>query len=170
VLVERSRIPAEGLDCRLIEEARWEGVEGLWQSLAPVEASFHLERRAEGVLARGAFRTGAVVQCSRCSEPVFVPMADDIEVLYVESTTGVRGEDAGLAATQELNVEPLKDDRIDLSWLLRESVLLSLPLQPLCRPECRGLCPRCGVNLNETACQCRGEATDPRLLPLQHLL
>ncbi|HLC21226.1 MAG TPA: DUF177 domain-containing protein [Candidatus Methylomirabilis sp.] len=52
---------------------------------------------------------------------------------------------------------------------MRENVLLNLPLQPLCRAECRGLCSRCGVNLNETSCQCRVQEPDPRLRPLQHL-
>jgi uncharacterized protein len=54
--------------------------------------------------------------------------------------------------------------------LLRENVLLNLPLQPLCRADCRGLCPHCGVNLNESSCGCQVQEDDPRLAPLQHLL
>ena len=169
MLVERSRIPAEGLDLRLLEEPRWEGVEGLWTSLAPVEASFHLERKGGGILARGTFQTTAVVHCSRCSEPVSVSVADQFEVLYMGTPSSLRGGEVELTA-EEMDVEFLKDDRLDLSGLLRESVLLNLPIQPLCRAECRGLCPRCGVNLNDTSCQCRSQAVDPRLLPLQHLL
>ncbi|MGH7411010.1 MAG: YceD family protein [Candidatus Methylomirabilis sp.] len=169
MLLERSRIPAEGLDLRLLEEPRWEGVEGLWTSLAPVEASFHLERKGGGILASGAFQTTAVVQCSRCSEPVSVLVADRFEVLYMGAPSGARGGEVELTA-EEMDVEFLKDDRLDLSGLLRESVLLNLPIQPLCRAECRGLCPRCGVNLNDTSCQCRVQVSDPRLLPLQHLL
>ena len=83
--------------------------------------------------------------------------------------SSLRGGEVELTA-EEMDVEFLKDDRLDLSGLLRESVLLNLPIQPLCRAECRGLCPRCGVNLNDTSCQCRSQAVDPRLLPLQHLL
>lgn len=169
MLVERSRIPAEGLDLRLLEEPRWENVEGLWTSLAPVEASLHLERKGGGVLAKGAFRTTAVVHCSRCSEPVSVPIADEFEVLYMGAPSNFRGDEVELVA-EEMDVEFLKDDRIDLSGLLRENVLLNLPIQPLCRAECRGLCPRCGINLNESSCQCRVQAPDPRFLRLQRLL
>lgn len=80
-----------------------------------------------------------------------------------------RGDEVELVA-EEMDVEFLKDDRIDLSGLLRENVLLNLPIQPLCRAECRGLCPRCGINLNESSCQCRVQAPDPRFLRLQRLL
>ena len=169
MLVERLRIPPEGLDLQIHEEPRWEGVEGLWLSLAPVEASFHLERKNSDILASGAFVTTAVVACSRCSEPVSVPLADHFMVLYHGIHDTFRGEDAKLTAA-EMDVDVLRDDRIDLSGLLRENVLLNLPLQPLCRPVCRGLCPGCGVNLNDTACQCRSREPDPRLQPLQRLL
>ncbi len=169
MLVERSQIPAEGLDLQIREEPRWEGVEGLWVSLAPVEASFHLERKSDGILARGAFMTTAVVLCSRCSEAVSVPVSDQFVVLYHGVQDTFRGEEIELTV-EEMDVDVLKDDRLDLSGLLRENVLLNLPLQPLCRTDCRGLCPQCGVNLNETSCQCYGQEPDPRLRPLQDLL
>ncbi len=168
MLVARSRIPPEGLDVHIHEEPHWEGVDGLWISLAPVEASFHLERKSDGILARGGFTTTAVVPCSRCSEPVSVPLSDQFAVLYLGTQETFRGEEVELAAA-EMDVDVLTDDRLDLSGLLRESVLLNVPLQPLCRAECRGLCSRCGLNLNETSCQCRVEEPDPRLRPLQHL-
>ncbi len=169
MLVERSRIPPEGLDLTILEEPSWEGVEGLWDSLAPVEASFRLERKSDGILARGAFTTTAVVPCSRCSEPVSVPLSDRFEILYLGAGVGSRPEDVELTV-EEMDVDFLQDDRLDLSWVVRESVLLNLPIQPLCQAECRGLCPRCGVNLNDTPCQCRVQEPDPRLRRLQHLL
>jgi uncharacterized protein len=169
MLVERSRIPVEGLDLRLLEEPSWDDVEGLWMSLAPVEATFRLERHGGGVLARGAFQTSAAVLCSRCSEPVTVPISDEFEVLFLESPGASRSEEVELTA-EEMDIDTFRDDRLDLSRLLRENVLLSLPVQPLCRADCRGLCPRCGLNLNETSCQCHVREPDPRLLPLQRLL
>lgn len=169
MLVERSRIPPEGLDLQIREEPHWEGVEGLWISLAPVEASFHLERKGGGILAKGAFLTTAVVLCSRCSEPVELPVSDQFVVLFLGAQDTFRSEEVELTAL-DMDVDVLKDDRLDLSGLLRENVLLNLPLQPLCRAECRGLCPQCGVNLNETSCQCLAQQPDPRLRSLQHLL
>jgi len=169
MLVERSRIPVEGLDLRFLEEPRWDGVDGLWMALAPVEATFRLERQGGGILARGAFQTAATVLCSRCSEPVTVAVSDQFEVLFVESAGASRSQEIELTA-QEMDIDTLRDDRLDLSGLLRENVLLSLPFQPLCRADCRGLCPRCGVDMNETSCQCHVREPDPRLLPLQRLL
>ncbi len=169
MLVERFRIPPEGLDIEVCEEPRWEGVEGLWLSLAPVKATFHLEREANGVLANGVFTTTAVVQCSRCAEPVSIPISDSFTVLFTEADDTSRAEDVELSAS-DLDVGVMRDDRLDLTQLLRENILLNVPLQPLCRAECRGLCPQCGINLNESSCRCRIEDGDPRLLPLQHLL
>lgn len=169
MLVERSRIPPEGLDLRVREEPHWEGIEGLWTSLDPVEASFHLERKGDGVLATGDFATTAVVLCSRCSEPVSIPVSDRFEVLFLGAPNGSR-TDALELTPEEMEVGFLDHDRLDLSGLLRENVLLNLPLQPLCRAECRGLCPRCGTNLNEMSCQCLASEPDPRLRALQHLL
>ena len=169
MLVERSQIPPEGLDLEVCEEPCWEGVEGLWLSLAPIEASFHLEREVNGILASGTFSTMAVVPCSRCSEPVSIPLSDSFTILYTAAGKAFRAEEVELSAA-EMDVDIMEDDRLDLTKLLRENVLLTLPLQPLCRAECRGLCPHCGVNLNETSCGCRVQEGDPRLLPLQHLL
>lgn len=169
MLVERSQIPPEGLDLKLCEEPQWEGVEGLWLSLAPVEVSLHLEREVQGILATGTFATTAVVPCSRCSEPVSIPIADSFTVLYAEAREAFDSDEIELSAA-EMDVDVLQDDRLDVSELLRENVLLNLPLQPLCRADCRGLCPHCGINLNERSCQCRAEEGDPRLLPLQQLL
>lgn len=169
MLVERSQIPPEGLDLEVCEEPCWKGVEGLWLSLTPVEASFHLEREVNGILASGTFSTTAVVLCSRCSEPVSIPLSDSFTILYTEASEAFRAEEVELSAA-EMDVDVMQDDRLDLTKLLRENVLLNLPLQPLCRADCRGLCPHCGINLNESSCRCGVQAGDPRLLPLQHLL
>jgi uncharacterized protein len=168
MLVERSQIPREGLDLEVCEEPCWEGVEGLWVSLSPIQASLHLEREINGILTSGTFSTTAVVLCSRCSEPVSVPLSDSFTVLYTEAREAFGDEESELSGA-EMDVDIMQDDRLDVTQLLRENVLLTLPLQPLCRPDCRGLCPRCGANLNESPCQCRVQDGDPGLLPLQQL-
>lgn len=168
MLVERSQIPPEGLDLEVREEPLWEGVEGLWLSLAPIQAALHLEREVNGILASGTFSTTAVVLCSRCSEPVSIPLSDSFAISYTEAGEALRDEQAELSAA-EMDVDTMQDDRLDVTKLLRENVLLNLPLQPLCRSDCRGLCPHCGANLNESPCRCRVQEGDPRLLPLQQL-
>jgi uncharacterized protein len=73
-------------------------------------------------------------------------------------------------APDELDVTYLEDDQINTDQLLRENLLLSLPLQPLCRDDCRGLCPRCGANLNQEPCGCERPPADPRMDALRKLL
>jgi uncharacterized protein len=63
-----------------------------------------------------------------------------------------------------------KDDAIDLADLLREQFYLALPMKPLCRQDCRGLCPQCGTNLNTDTCQCQVRWEDPRLAGLKALI
>ena len=62
-------------------------------------------------------------------------------------------------------------DRIDLGEIVREQILLEVPLRRLCREDCRGLCPSCGVNRNTEACDCqpRSRSADERLAPLRKL-
>jgi uncharacterized protein len=62
------------------------------------------------------------------------------------------------------------DDQIDLGQLMSEQFHLVLPMKPLCRETCRGLCPQCGTNLNAGSCECRTTWEDPRLAPLKALL
>jgi hypothetical protein len=77
--------------------------------------------------------------------------------------------EALVIAGGDLDVVPLVEDRIDLGALLQENVLLSLPVQPVCREGCRGLCPRCGAPLNAGPCGCPPQRVDPRLQALAKL-
>jgi uncharacterized protein len=63
----------------------------------------------------------------------------------------------------------LDDDAVDLEPLVRDALLLELPAVPLCAPECRGLCPVCGADRNETTCDCRTDEPDPRWAALESL-
>jgi uncharacterized protein len=62
-----------------------------------------------------------------------------------------------------------ENDEIDLGHLMREQFTLSLPMKPLCRDDCRGLCPVCGVNWNKGSCDCKRDWEDPRLEALRNL-
>jgi uncharacterized protein len=71
---------------------------------------------------------------------------------------------------EDVDISYYRDDRIDLNELLREQFYLALPMKPLCRDDCKGLCPQCGTNLNTGACSCATQWEDPRLAPLKGLL
>jgi uncharacterized protein len=69
----------------------------------------------------------------------------------------------------DLETSYYRDDQVDLSELLREQFYLALPMKPLCRDDCKGLCAQCGTNLNTGTCDCHPAWDDPRLAPLKQL-
>ncbi len=79
------------------------------------------------------------------------------------------GEGEQEVADEDLGVSFYKDETLDLGELMREQFYLVLPMKPLCRPDCKGLCPVCGINRNRETCTCQTEWTDPRLDALKRL-
>ena len=124
------------------------------------------------VQAEGDVGGVAVLTCSRCLGPVRWPLQATFRLTYART---LPGDETDLPAeTRELEAEELgvvlfEGDEIDLRDAIQEQVIMALPMQPLCGEACRGLCPGCGVNLNEEACGCSGREIDPRLAVLKHL-
>jgi uncharacterized protein len=102
-----------------------------------------------GVLATGTAATTWLAECRRCSTPI----AGRIEVAFTEEfvVDAVDGE-----------TYPIHQESVDLEVVAREAILLDLPLAPLCREECAGLCPTCGTDLNDGTCSCVPAVADPR--------
>ena len=71
---------------------------------------------------------------------------------------------------EDLDTAFYRDHVLDLAEMLREQFYLALPMQPLCRPDCQGLCPTCGIDRNVETCQCKTEWMDPRLSVLKTLV
>jgi uncharacterized protein len=121
-----------------------------------------------GILAQGTLRAEVSVPCSRCLDPVLVPLEVVVEETFVPTLDVLTGQ----------TLQPEDEDRalwidehhiLDLSEVLRQDVLVELPLHPLCRSDCRGLCPTCGQNLNAGNCDCADEP-DARWSKLTDLL
>lgn len=108
-----------------------------------VDADLRLESVTEGVLVSGTAEAVAAGQCARCLTPLERDLSVDLRELfaYPGSTTD--------ATTDPDELPRVQDDLIDLQPLVRDELLLSLPLVPLCRPDCRGLCPECGERLDD---------------------
>jgi len=168
MLVELSQIPAEGLQLSFRDTIRLGEMAGAARDVCSVEADLRLTKTGVGVAARGQFRATVDLACSRCLEPFVLTIAEPFEVQYLPSRE-LGGEDEAELSRAELDVVALAEDRIDVDALLRENILLSLPVQPVCREACRGLCPRCGANLDAGPCGCSPERPDPRLLALAKL-
>lgn len=100
-------------------------------------------------------------ECARCLERVGLRFETRLAEKYAHAQ-GRPGVDTG--------VTPVEGDSIDLTEKIVESVLLSLPMKPLCSPDCLGLCSECGQVLNKGTCDCRPDGIDPRLAELRELL
>jgi len=117
---------------------------------------------------RGRLSTGLELQCARCLESVPQDIARDFELLYRPL-----GADAGrdeLSVTDaEAEIGYYQGDGILLEDVLREQVLLALPLKVVCREDCKGLCLHCGKNLNVEKCTCSVPMEDPRWAALKEV-
>lgn len=106
--------------------------------------------------------------CGRCLEPF--PLAVDlaIDLLYLPDSRN-QGEGEFEITDEDLSTGFYRDEAIDLDAMVREQCQLALPMKPLCRDDCRGLCVECGTNLNHGTCSCDVRWRDPRLAVLESL-
>jgi len=117
-------------------------------------------RTPQGILLQADFHTQIDLECVRCLADFQQTLAFNFTELYAFSQRYVT--DSGLLMPET--------GIIDLTPVVREYVLLDIPISPLCRPDCKGLCPICGNNLNESTCFHEEESGDPRLASLKSLL
>jgi uncharacterized protein len=136
--------------------------------VAPVGLDIEVHKDANKVRLTGRLTTRLQLACSRCLEPFEVPVDSPIDVLFLPAAANV-GSGEEEVASEDLGVSFYKDDTIDLGDVMREQFFLSLPMKPLCQPECRGLCPECGINRNRETCACQTEWVDPRFEALKRL-
>ena len=130
---------------------------------SPVELDLRLESVVEGVLVSGTATVPLAGECGRCLEPISDTLVVDLQELfaYADSTTDLTGEDDETAR--------MEGDHLDLEPVLRDAVVLALPLTPLCRPDCSGLCAECGERLDDLPADHAHGAPDPRWAALQAL-
>jgi uncharacterized protein len=130
----------------------------------------HQGRRAsiKDIRLVGAFATQLEINCARCLDPVVRDVDKSFDLLYRP-----QGVDAGaqeISVTQaEAEIGYYTGSGLMLEDVLREQVLLAMPLKTVCREDCRGLCPLCGKNRNLEACSCASEVKDPRWDALKEL-
>lgn len=109
----------------------------------------------------GRFSGNFQVPCARCVEPVQIPLAADFDLIFRPAGADSVSAERSITAV-ETEIGYYLEDSLSLEDVLREQVLLSLPVRTLCKPDCKGLCPRCGVNRNSQACSCDVGPSDPR--------
>jgi uncharacterized protein len=124
---------------------------------ATVKVALRLESYRGGLSARGTVEAPWHGVCRRCSNPVLGVSVVTVNERFVDER-GPGDDDAYL----------VEDDFVDLAPLAHDAIFLDLPLAPLCREDCQGLCPHCGIDRNEESCDCRG-AVDLRWATLDQL-
>jgi len=147
-----------GLDVQVPITAAWLATEcpGIEVEPGPKGLALggRLERSGESYLLRGQLRGSLGTACSRCLEAATIELDLPVVVSYEE-----RDEDAGESAgdDEDGDVRSFTGGEIDLAPELRDEILLAMPIGPLCRPDCAGICSVCGGNRNNTPCDCEAK-------------
>ncbi len=109
------------------------------------------------------------LDCGRCLQPFRLDVGSDVDLLYLPASEN-RGDGEVQIEEEDLSTAFYRNERIDLRHLVQEQFQLALPMKPLCRADCRGLCAVCGGDRNTVPCQCAEKWEDPRLAGLKRLL
>lgn len=136
----------------------------------PLQGTVTLMRTTDGILVTGTLETALELVCDRCLNTFEVPIEIELEEGFRPTVDIDSG--ATLPPVKGEERATLIDEHhiLDLSEVARQMILLAAPMHPICQPDCAGLCPRCGKNLNEGECECETETVDPRWSKLQTLL
>jgi len=116
----------------------------------------------------GKLSTSVEVACARCLEPVVQRVRRDFDLLYRPLGADAGREETSVSGT-EAEISYYQGEGLLLEDVLREQVLLAVPLKAICSEDCKGLCPQCGANLNVTQCSCAEPLEDPRWSALKDL-
>jgi uncharacterized metal-binding protein YceD (DUF177 family) len=133
----------------------------------PIAGHARLTRTSEGILAHSDFHARVVLECARCLEEAIARIDGELDEEFVPTTDIRTGVPVPLPAGVQ-DDQPLIDEHheIDLNEILRQNILASLPLQPLCEAACPGLCPDCGERLGPThVAHATNEPTEPPVDP-----
>ncbi len=133
------------------------------------------EEHQQTVFARGRLEGRISVACSRCIRPVELSVSEEFSLTFLPQADYAEADKRGVDAADEVELD--KDDidvgmhdgsTVDISEVLRDHIVLSVPYAPLCTHQCKGLCAQCGTDLNQGKCECE-PATDSRWAALENL-
>jgi uncharacterized protein len=152
-----------GLDFSFVLDARWFAD---WREQDPsldfrapdgLAVALHVQRHGRDILVRGRLQGSIELSCSRCLATFAQAVAGDFDLLLAPGPAPLRAREEELSE-EDLTLDYYTGDEVNLESILREQILLLLPLKPLCDDNCQGLCPRCGADLNRGACACPAPA------------
>jgi uncharacterized protein len=139
---------------------------------APIHIRLKAARIGEMVEVEGTLETTLRLTCGRCLSEFAGPLATDFAITYARQTHELPAGDPlaeGRAAAEDAGLIGFRGEEIDLTEGIQEQLVLSLPMRPLCREDCKGLCAACGADLNMGECDCRQQHPAGPFAALRHL-
>ena len=133
---------------------------------SPVKLAFDIYKDKSTFRLVGHTETTLQVPCSRCLDPMSLPVDAAFDLRYQPHATNT-GEGEREIEEDDLTTAFYQNDEIDLEQLMLEQFYLALPMKPLCGDDCKGLCSICGTNFNRSTCDCKREVEDPRFAVLK---
>ncbi len=127
-----------------------------------ISVALDLEKMRSRLYVRLKARTEAHYICDRCLEPFVAAIDEKFSFLYTDDSDLVSPDDF-------IYAYDASRPEIDIAPAVKETILLGVPIKFLCSEECKGLCPHCGTNLNQSRCTCETSSTDPRWDALKKL-
>lgn len=159
---------------RQYEPSAFAGDDEDYRVVAPVSLGLTIHKDQDRFRLVGTVTTTLELACSRCLEPFTLPVNAAFDLRYWPQGTAADAasddDDEAAVDDDDVSMTFYRDEEIDLGALMREQFYLALPMKPLCRETCKGLCGQCGVNLNVETCQCQPQWDDPRLAGLKALI
>ncbi len=155
----------------VLEENWWEVQEPDEQVLGldrPLEATFRITPAGDKFVMDGKLTGGLIVRCDRCLSTFSRTLETTFQV-YLALPGHPDGEEDLELLEEDMDVEFLVGEEIDLGAVIREQIFLGVPIRMLCHENCKGLCSRCGANLNDGPCRCSEESIHPAFSKLKNL-
>ncbi len=135
---------------------------GMSRMKRPAQCEMRVSLSGDQVDVDGNVKTLIELTCYRCSEGFSHPVQKSFDLKYQPDPVGhTEGEEFELSYT-DLEVGFYREDQLDLRSVISEQIILEIPMKPLCKNDCKGLCDKCGANLNRDPCECRPSIIDPR--------
>lgn len=134
-----------------------------------VQSKLNLQKTEHEYFCAGTARAEVVLICSRCAREYQTELENDTDFIIRSDAAPVEAE-RDETDDEEYVFYHGNDLRVDVTEQVRQALILAIGMKPLCQSDCRGLCPTCGVNWNESTCTCTHQVTDSRWDGLRDLL
>ncbi len=174
LVIKSDEIPEEGLTLEWVEErhsllAYMEGFSRIdFDFEKPLQSKATILKSGKSILIKGKVETSLRLQCIRCLREFSYPLSSNFELTLHPLKESLMSKEKELEE-EDLESDFFQEGEIHLSEIACEQIFLEIPYQPLCQEGCKGLCPRCGSDLNISPCSCEVERMETGFSDLQKL-